>query len=141
MGKLVYGFVRHPLAVDRQREMGQRVKEVAVAAVLADENLRRPRFDERRDDGVERAQPGVVAGPRRERDVDRAAFRAASADVVGAGLRKQGPAGLVQADCEHLRVVPERRLHAVAVVDVHVDVRDLVHALRPQPSDASAGSL
>ncbi len=142
MGELVYGFVRHPLAVDRQREMGERVKEVAVAAVLADENLRRPRFNERRDDGVEGSQPGVVARPRRERDVDRAAFRAASADVVGEpGLRKQGPAGLVQADREHLRVVPERRLDAVAVVNVHVDVRDLVDARARSQAIASAGSL
>ncbi len=52
-----------------------------------------------------------------------------------AGAGEQGVRVLVQADRQDPRVVPERRLHAVAVVRVHVDVGDPLGALAQQPGD------
>ena len=42
---------------------------------------------------------------------------------------------LVQSDGQHPGIIPERPLHAVAVVGVHVDVRDPLRALAEQPRD------
>jgi hypothetical protein len=42
---------------------------------------------------------------------------------------------LVQADGQHPGIVPERPLHAVAVVGIHVDVGDPLRALAEQPGD------
>ena len=41
----------------------------------------------------------------------------------------------MQANGQHPRVVPERRLHAVAVMGVHVDVGDPLRPLAQQPRD------
>ena len=59
-----------PLAVQRQRQVGQRVERVGVAAVLGDQDVRGEGAHQRRHDGVERPQPRGVAGAGREGDVD-----------------------------------------------------------------------
>ena len=70
VGELVDGGVRGPLPVDGQLQVGERIEPVGVAAVLADYDLRPERGQQRRHDGVERAQPAGVAGPAGQRDVD-----------------------------------------------------------------------
>ena len=64
-------------------------------------------------------------------------------DAAGAG--KERHAGLVDGEGQHLRIVPEERLRAVAVVDVEVDVEHAVagvartgHAERDVVVDAEA---
>ena len=93
---------------------------------------------QRRDHRVEGPQPAGIGGAGRERDVDRAALaRPVRPQSRGeAGAREQHLAGLVQRDRQHPGVVPEDPLHAVAVVDVDVDVRDPLGALVQQVLDA-----
>ena len=66
----------------------------------------------------------------------------ASGPPVSVGLPGTGEQArrvLVQADRQDARVVPERRLHPVAVVHVDVDVRDPLGALAEQPRDRDRG--
>ncbi len=102
-----------------------------VAAALADDDLRVEGPHHRRHDGVEGTQPASVVGAGGQRDVHRTAFGACAAHLRRvARAREQRERGLVQADGQHPRVVPEHRLDAVAVVDVEVQVG---HPLGPQP--------
>jgi calcium-translocating P-type ATPase len=134
--ELVNGRVRCPLGVYRQPEVGQRVHPVGVAAVLADQDLRAELAQQRRHDGVERAQPARVAGACGQRHVDREAegVRPACFGRPARAWEQRGRV-LVQADRQHPRVVVEDRLHPVAVVHVDVDVRDALGAARQQPGD------
>ena len=132
----VQGVVRRALAVDGQRQVRERVEDVAVAAVLADEDVRPELLEQRRDDRVERAQPSRVGGARGQRDVDRGALRVGTTGVRGEpGAGEEVAPALVQRDREHPRVVPERALDPVAVVDVDVDVGHPLRALLEQPRD------
>ena len=111
-----------------------------VAPELRHEHLRRERPDDRRHDLGEGREPGPVAHPRLERDVDRGALGVARAAFVdGPRPREQRFARLVDRDGEHPRVPVEDRLDAVAVVDVDVHVRDRVHAVVEQPRDRDRG--
>src|SRR3954453_3797789 len=128
--------MRSALAVERHQQVCQWVESMCVAAVLRDEHLRRELTDEWWHHCMERAQPSGVTGARGKRDVDRrAASLVATGLVREAGAREQRAAGLVQADRQHAWVVPERRLHAIAVMHVDVDVRDPLDALAQQPCD------
>jgi hypothetical protein len=81
-------------------------------------------------------QPAGVPGAGRKRDVDRGPLGLRSADLGGSpGAGEQGIRVLVQADGQHPRVIPERRLHSVTVMGVHVDVGDPLRALAQQPRD------
>jgi hypothetical protein len=140
VGQAVQGGVGGPLRVDREVEPGQRIEPVAVAAELGDQHPRLERAQQRRDDRVEGAQPAGVPGVWRQRDVDRCAFRRAVPHVVReAGAGEGGVPGLVEADRQDPRIGGERRLDTVAVVGVHVDVRDPRHALGQQPGDRDRG--
>src|SRR4051812_15724103 len=98
--------------------------------MLGDKHLRTEPAYQRKGDGMQSAQPTVVTGAGRERNVDGEPLRAGAADLVRkAGAGKQCAAGLVLADRQHARVVPERSLHTVAVVHVDVDVGDALNAL------------
>ena len=55
------------------------------------------------------------------------------------GLREQRPRMLVQRDRQNPRVLPERRLHPVPVVHVHIHVRDPLGAQLQQPGDRQRG--
>ena len=99
VGQLVQRGVRRALAVDGEPQVRQRVQDVAVAAVLGHQHLRRELLEQRRHDGVERPQPGAVAGARWQRDVDREALGAGAAGVLReAGAGEQVAAALVQGD-------------------------------------------
>ena len=76
--EVVQRLVGAALGVDGDGQVGERVVHVGVAAVLADEHLGGEGPHERRHDRLDRAQPGGVAGARRQGDVgDRAARRRA----------------------------------------------------------------
>ena len=81
-------------------------------------------LDRRRDGVVERAQVLLVSGARRHRHVERRL--ALLLRAAGAGVERP----LVQRDEEHGVVVPEDVLRPVAVVDVEVDDRDALGAVR-----------
>ena len=111
VGQVVQGQVRRTLPVDGH-EMGQRVLGCESQPCWVTSTSGVNGAQQRRHDGVERAQPAGVAGARRQRHVDRAALGARAA-----GLRRGSPvpgtaiaAGLVQADRQHPRVVVEDRL-------------------------------
>ena len=119
--------VRHPLRVDRQVQVGQRIEPVRVAAVLADQDVRAEGAQQVRHHGVEGPQPAGVRGPSRQGHVDRGPLRAGPARFrrpPGAGPQRRGV--LVQADRQHPRIVVEGGLHPVAVMHVDADVGDPV---------------
>jgi len=60
-----------PPRVDRQLQASHRVEPVTITAVLADQDLRPERPQQRRHHGVEGTQPPGVGGPGRERHVHR----------------------------------------------------------------------
>ncbi len=136
VGEVVQGEVGGALAVDRQLEVGERVVAVGVAPVLGHQHVGGELAQERRDDGVEGAQPAGVAGAGRQGHVDGRADGVRPAEVDRrARAGEEELARLVQRDGEHARVVPEHALDAVAVVDVDVDVGDPLGALVEQPPD------
>ena len=135
-GQLAEPPVDLAVPVDGEPEVGQRVFAVGVGAALGDQQLRAERREQRRHDRVERAQPARIARARRQREVDgvaRGLAVAVLARPARAGPQRHGV--LVQRDREHPGVVVERRLHAVAVVDVDVDVGDALEAVVQQPGD------
>ena len=77
---------------------------------------------------VERVQVAAVTGARWQRDVDRAARAGARAALVEGARARREHVVLVDRDREHVGVLVEHRLRAVAVVDVPVDDRDAIHA-------------
>ena len=110
----------------RSAQVGQRVLAVRVRAVLGDQHLRPER---------PRAAPGTTAWKARSQAASpvpagsahvhrRARGRAAAAARPASRCREQRHGVLVQRDRQHPRVVVERGLHPVAVVDVDVDVGD-----------------
>ena len=134
--ELVQFLVGGPLRVDGQLQVGQRVEPVRIAAVLADQDLRAERAQQRRHDRVERAQPVRVPGARGQRHVDRHPVRLGPAGVAGQpGAGEQGHRVLVQADGQHPRVVVEGGLDAIPVVHVDVHVGDPLRTLLQQPAD------
>ncbi len=102
-----------------------------VAAMLADDDVRSERGRELREQRLDGAQPGLLAGARLERHVDGRAGGWTFADLRhGSGARKEVSAALVERDREDARIVPVDRLDAVAVMDVEIDVE---HAQAGQP--------
>ncbi len=71
MSQLMHHQLGASLPVDAELKVGQRVKPVAVAAVLADQHLWPEGAQQRRYHRVERPQPASVAGARGQRHVDR----------------------------------------------------------------------
>ena len=63
VGQVVNRGVRCALRIDGQLQAGQRVEPVRIAAVLADQDLRLERPQQRRHDGMEGTQPSGVRGP------------------------------------------------------------------------------
>jgi hypothetical protein len=63
MGTRMDGGVSGALRVDAQLQVGQRIQPVGVGPVLADQELRPELVQQRRDDRVERAQPGRIPVP------------------------------------------------------------------------------
>ena len=128
------------LAVHADVQVGERVKPVRVAAVLADDHFRFERANELGHDGVEGPQPPGVNGAGREGDVHGAALRVRSADLVGKpGAREEGQPGFVQRNGQDARIVPEDALRAVAVVRIDVDVGHPPDAAVEQPLDREGG--
>ncbi len=124
------------LGVDGHLEVGERVAPVRVAAVLADQHLGTELTQQRRNHGIEGAQPARVPGAGRQRDVHRRAVGVRAAGLARApGTGEEGRGVLVHADREYPRVVPEGSLHAIAVMDIDVDVGDALHALLQQPGN------
>ena len=71
------------------------------------------------------SQPRIGAGERLERHVDDGAGGGPLPDLIGiTRTREQVPAGLVERQGQHARVVRMDRLDAVAVVDIEVQVQD-----------------
>ena len=70
MGQRVDRGTGGALPVDAQLQAGQRISPVRVGPVLADQDLRPEPGQQRRDDRVGGAQPGSIAGPGGQRDVD-----------------------------------------------------------------------
>jgi hypothetical protein len=92
------------LTVDAQRQVGQRVVPVRVAAVLADQQLETERPHNRRHHGVEGPQPARVPGAGRQRDVDRRPVGMRAAGLIRpAGAGKQRVRVVVQADGQQPR--------------------------------------
>ena len=136
MGEVVEDQRGSPLAVDGERQVRERVVDVGVAAVLGDEDVGPELPQQRRDDRVEGPEPPAVRRPGRQRDVDRAALGSPPADVLGrTRAREEQLPGLVEADREDVRVVPEHPLDAVAVVGVDVHVGDPTGAVVAEPAD------
>ena len=110
-----------------QAQVCERVEGVAVAAMLADQDRRPECRGERREQHLESLEPRRVGRARLQRDVDRRAVRFRAAAVVHeAGPGEEREPSLMERDRQHVRIVPEDRLHAVAVVDVEVHVQDAV---------------
>ena len=119
--------------------MRERIGAVRVDAELEHEHVGLERPEQRRHDGLERGRVHGIVGERLERQVDRESDAVALAhlrDEARAG--KQAVAALVRGDGEHVRVVVERELDAVAVMRVDVDVRDAPPA-RAEPHDGEHG--
>ena len=137
MGEVVEREVGGPLPVDGQHQVGQRVLDVGVAAVLGDQHVgRHSRSSGGTTAWKARSQPAseVPGGSATLTAEPFASGPPESWREAGAG--EQHLAGLVERDGEHPRVVPEDPLDAVAVVDVDVDVRDPLGALVEQVLDA-----
>jgi hypothetical protein len=83
VGQHVDRLVGGALRVDAQLQVGQRIEPVAVGPVLADQDLRPKLAQQRRDDRVEGAQPGRIAGPGGQRDVDGGSLGAGPAGLGG----------------------------------------------------------
>ena len=120
----------------RQLHLRERIGGVRVASELRHQDVGLEALDQRRDDGAERVQPRVVAGERRQRHVHRAPLRARST-AFGQTTRpwEEPRRVLVDRDRQHTRVVVEDELHAIAVMDVDVDVGDPLGACLEQPRD------
>src|SRR6266542_476585 len=129
-----------PVRPGGQLEVRQGVGRVRVAPQLRDQDVREKLADAIRDVPAEGVQPGLVVGHRRQRDVHLRAHRLAAPPLVlEAGAGEQVPPGLVDRDGEHARVLVEDRLGPVAVMYVHVDVRDAFHAMVQKPPDGDRG--
>jgi hypothetical protein len=113
---------------------------VRVGAVLRHQHLGAEVGEQLGDYGVQGAQPGLVRRAGRQGDVDRAAGRRLAAGLLGpAGAGEEEPRVLVEGDGEDAGVVPERRLDAVAVVDVGVEVGHTLGAELQQAGDGERG--
>ena len=69
--EIVQSGVRRALTVDAEHQVGEGIKLVGVAAVLADEDVGPELAQERRHDRVERPQPSSIVGAGRKCDVNR----------------------------------------------------------------------
>ena len=88
MSKSINNSSRLALDRGRQRQVRQRIPDVAVGAVLAHDDVRTERRGQRWSDGLDRREPRFGAGERFERDVDRGPGRGPLphlADEAGAG--------------------------------------------------------
>ncbi len=98
---------------------------MGVAAVLADDQLRREGAQQRGHERGEGPQPRSVAGARGHGQVDRVPPRRRAPEIPGVpGAGEERLPGLVDRDRHDPRLVPERPLDAVTVVRVDVDVGD-----------------
>ena len=99
----------------RQGEVRQRIPDVAVGAVLADDHVRPERRSQRGHDAADRRQPGIRSARRLERDVDAGSGGAPLPELVHeSGPGKERSACLVEGDRRALRHrrhgAPGRRL-------------------------------
>ena len=117
-GRRAHRGRRHP-------QVGERIPGVGIGPVLADDDVRPERGGDLGEQRGDRRTPRAFAGPRLQGHVDRGSGGGPLARFVdGAGPREQVPAGLVDRQGQHTRVVPVDGLDAVAVMDVEVDVQD-----------------
>ena len=87
--------------------VGQRISPVGVAPCWLTRICSREPPQQRRDHRVEGAQPGSIAAPSGQRDIDRRPLRAGPAGLGGQpGEREQGRRVLVHADRQHPRIGP-----------------------------------
>ena len=80
---------------------------------------------ERHDHGIERLQERLVVGFGGQRDIDVVTQPGAFADFIfKTAPREKRLAALVQRNRHHVLAAVKRRLHAVAVMRVHVQIQD-----------------
>ncbi len=138
--QVVAGLRHRTLGVQAHREMRQRILEVGVRTVLRHDHLRPEGPQQLRHHRMKGPQPALVPGSGRQRHIHRGALRALATGLLRpAGLREERPRMLVQRDGQYPRVLPERRLHPVAVVHIHIDVRDPLGTQLQQPGDRQRG--
>jgi len=114
----------------------ERIGVVRIDPLLRHEDVRPVARDELRHHSIEGAQVRRVVGERGEGDVDAVARTLAAAAFVGeARAGEERTPALVQADRQDLVALVERRLHAVTVMCVDVDVRDTHPAIGEQAAD------
>ena len=124
-----------PCAVVVTSQVRERIPGVRIGAVLRHDEVRRERGGQLGEQQRNRRQPRPLAGPGRQRHVDAGPGRHALAHLVDvARPREQRPAGLVEGDRQHARIVPVDRLNPVAVMDIEVDVQD-AQPVAPRPGD------
>ncbi len=111
-----------------QHHLRERVHSRSVITGRDDHQLWTVAGERRSHDPLDRRQVGALATAGRQRNID-VGPRACARSILlhRAGIRRE-VAVLVQRDREHGRVLVERLLDAVAVVDVPIDDR---HALQP----------
>ena len=109
-----------------QIDVAQRIAVMGVETGRDDDEIGRERLDARQDHGLHRLAEGFAAVARPERRIDDLVMLAALADRSGAGIVRHLMGGSVHDG----RIVPEDVLRAVAVMDVEIDDRDPLGAVR-----------
>src|ERR671916_388669 len=124
------GEVVHPLGhvlveAGRSGEVRQGVEDMAVAAILGEDQVGAEGAKDLWDDGLKAGDPGLVVRKGLERHVDGVADAAVASLLVDtAATWEEVAARLVHRDGQDVRVAVEHPLHTVAVVGVGVDVGD-----------------
>ena len=105
--------------------MRQRIARQNVHAEFQHEHVRRKRVRQRHGDGIKGRQERLVVSFGGQRDVDVEAAPGAFADFIfKTAPREKRLAALVQRNRHHVLAAVKRRLHAVAVVRVHVQIQN-----------------
>jgi len=121
VGQELQAAGHRPVAANSHHLPAEGVGHAGVDAVRDKHEVGLELPPDREDEAFERGQVARVARARRQGDVHRVALALPLADI-GHEARVQGiPVVLVERNEEHRRVVVERGLGAVAVVDVPVD--------------------
>ena len=108
--------------------------------MLGDQQGRAHRAHQGGHRGADRAHPPVGRGAGGQGDVDRGARGGGPAGVLHeSGAREQPLAGLVDGQGDRARLVPQRTLHAVAMVDVDIDVHHPLLARLQSAADREGG--
>ena len=121
--------MRGTLRVDADLEVGERVTPVCIAAVLADQDLRR---NCRTSGGTTawkpRSQPASACPPGARRSPAEPSAAGPPVSVGRPGTGEKRRPGLMHADRQDPRLVLEGSLNAVPVMHVDVDVGDALDA-------------